>query len=284
VKAARFDYLRPASLQEALSALAASGPSARLIAGSQSLGPMLNLRLARPTLLIDIARLEALRSVTEFDQDLRIGAGVTHAEIEDGRYPLLRDHPWQRVAGTIAYRSVRNRGTVGGSLAHADPAADWMLVAWACDAQIEIARLAGSRLVPVSGFMKAAYTTVLAADEMIVAVRIPAALARADWGYYKVCRKVGDFAEASCAALFDARSGLARIVIGALDGPPLSLDSLARSVARDRCVPSDDAIAEALGSSPVASDAIARQMFTATVARAIARARGTEHHREAELA
>jgi len=284
VKAARFDYLRPASVEEALSALAAGGPSGRLIAGSQSLGPMLNLRLARPTLLIDIARLEALRTVTESHEGLRIGAGVTHAEIEDGRHPLLRDHPWQRVAGTIAYRSVRNRGTVGGSLAHADPAADWMLVAWACEAQIEIARVAGSRLVPVSDFMQAAYTTALAADEMIVAVHLPSALARAGWGYYKVCRKVGDFAEASCSVLFDAQSGRSRIVIGALDGPPVSLDSLARALAQDRRAPSDEAIADALSLSPVASDPIARRMFTATVSRAIARALGTDHHREVELA
>jgi carbon-monoxide dehydrogenase medium subunit len=244
---------------------------------------MLNLRLARPALLIDISRVEALRSVTESNGVVRIGAGVTHSDIEDGRFPSLRDHPWQRVAGTIAYRSVRNRGTIGGSLAHADPAADWILAAWACDARIEIARSGASRQLTLPEFMQAAYTTALAADEMLVAVCIPASVARSEWGYYKVCRKVGDFAEASCAVRFDAHAGQARVVVGALDGPPRGLDVLAQSVARDREVPTDLAIGEALDAAAVTADPIARRMLTATVARAIGRALGVEQSRELEL-
>ncbi len=284
MKAARFDYLRPASLDEALAALSGAAPDARLVAGSQSLGPMLNLRLARPSLLIDISRLEALRTVTESNGLVRIGAGVTHADIEDGRFPLLRDHPWQRVAGTIAYRSVRNRGTVGGSLAHADPAADWVLAAWACDARIEIVRTGSTRLLALDDFMQAAYTTALAADEMVAAVHIPASVARSEWGYYKVCRKLGDFAEASCAARFDPHAGQARVVVGALDGAPRALDALAQSVAGSRQVPTDRAIVEALDAAGVSADPIDRRLLSATVARAIARALGVEQNRELELA
>jgi len=120
MKAAQFEYIRPATLIEALQKLAQSGGQAKLIAGSQSLGPMLNLRLARPAQVLDVSSLSELRDVTLIEGRLRLGACVTHAELEDGRFEKLRGHPVQEMAARIAYRSVRNRGTVGGSLAHAD--------------------------------------------------------------------------------------------------------------------------------------------------------------------
>jgi carbon-monoxide dehydrogenase medium subunit len=121
MKAAVFDYVAPRSLGEAVKAIASSD-GAKLIAGGQSLGPMLNLRLARPRLLVDISRIDALQQIESRRDSLWIGAATTHARLEDEADGML-----QAVAGGIAYRSVRNRGTIGGSMAHADPAADWPL-------------------------------------------------------------------------------------------------------------------------------------------------------------
>jgi len=275
MKAARFDYLKPETLDQALRELARGDLNNRLVAGSQSLGPMLNLRLVRPDRLMDVSGLADLRTVKAEGGQLRIGAGITHAEIEDGRHPALRDHPWRRIAGTIAYRSVRNRGTIGGSLAHADPAADWLLAAWAAGAQIEIIRGTGTRIVPVHQFMLAAYTTVLEPDEMVAAVLLPESLGHAPWGYYKVCRKIGDFAEASCAVAIDPVRGVCRVAVGALDGPPVLLEGLAAELLDDidRSGPNwAERVARHVSLSLPDMDAIGHRRLIATVMRAVDRA------------
>ena len=125
MKAAVFEHQSAALVQEALALLA--GGHAKLMAGGQSLGPMLNLRLSRPQLLVDLAPMTELESVQAQGQDLWLGARLTHAAIEDGRHPALAAHPMREVAAGIAYRAIRNKGTIGGSLAHADPAADWVV-------------------------------------------------------------------------------------------------------------------------------------------------------------
>src|SRR5690606_33819162 len=203
----------------------------KAMGGSQSLGPMLNLRLARPAKVVDISQIEELRTVTELGDKIRIGAAVTHAEIEDGKFPLLAGHMMQGVAERIAYRAVRNRGTLGGSLAHADPAADWTLAITALGGQLEIVGPNGTRMADMPEFMLGAYTTELKEDEIIAAVHVPKKLDTTRWGYYKFCRKTGEFAEASCAAYFDSATGAARIAVGALDGAPKLLDDLAARVA-----------------------------------------------------
>jgi carbon-monoxide dehydrogenase medium subunit len=128
MKPAPFEHARPATLADAISALAAAGGSARVLAGGQSLGPMLNLRLAQPRLLVQVRHLPELAGVTADDDAVTIGACVTHAAIADGLVPDIGGNVLARVAGNIAYRAVRNRGTIGGSLCHADPAADWVTV------------------------------------------------------------------------------------------------------------------------------------------------------------
>jgi aerobic carbon-monoxide dehydrogenase medium subunit len=135
MKAARFDYMRAGDVAEALAALA-NTEGAKLLAGGQSLGPMLNLRLVRPALLVDVSRLKALQQLEDIGRAWRIGAGVTHARLEDLRGRLPGGEMLCEVAAAIAYRSVRNRGTIGGSLAHADPAADWPLALAALGASI----------------------------------------------------------------------------------------------------------------------------------------------------
>ena len=269
MKAASFDYQRPATLKDALRALADGGGAAKVMGGGQSLGPMLNLRLTRPKQVVDVSALAELRQVAAEGDQLRIGAAVTHAEIEDGVHPLLRDGLLQSVAGGIAYRAIRNRGTLGGSLAHADPAADWVLTMAALGALIEIASTTGTRRVPMERFMQGAYTTDLADGELLAAVLVPRLGPAARWGYFKFCRKTGEFAEASCAAVFDPSRKLARIVLGALDGAPQALPALAAQVARDAAMPSRDTLRSAVAAALPAKDAVDRKLMVAAVERCL---------------
>jgi carbon-monoxide dehydrogenase medium subunit len=275
MKAAKFDYIRPASVDQALSALREHGGQAKLMAGGQSLGPMLNLRLARPAVVIDISGLESLRGVTREGDMVRVGAAVTHAEIEDGLHAPLRDSPMRQVAAGIAYRAVRNRGTLGGSLAHADPAADWVLAMTALGARVEMAGADGVRHIAADALMQGAYTTAIREDELIQAVHVPAGGARARWGYYKFCRKTGEFAEASCAAWFDSASGQARIALGALDGPPRLLPVLAARVAQGGTAALDaGAIARDVADAMPDKDEAHRQLHAAAVERCLAQVTG----------
>ena len=276
MKAASFEYVLPATLVETLRALARSDGQAKLMAGSQSLGPMLNLRLARPAQVVDVSRLDELRSVELVEGRVRVGASVTHAEIEDGCFELLRGHPVQEMAARIAYRSVRNRGTVGGSLAHADPAADWILAARALNALVEVRAFEQApRLIKMQDFMLAAYTTSLAEGEVITALHLPRLSTQARWGYYKFCRKTGEFAEASCAVYFEPASATAQIVVGALDGAPVALETLASEVARSGlAVASEAAIEAALKGAIEQLDTLGRRMAGAAIARCLAQAFG----------
>ena len=124
MKPVSFDYARPADVPSALKL--AGGASAKLIAGGQSLGPMLNLRLSQPELLIDITAIDELKRAEASNDTLFLGSCITHADIEDGRIPDVTNGALPSVAAGIAYRAVRNRGTIGGSIVHADPAADWI--------------------------------------------------------------------------------------------------------------------------------------------------------------
>ena len=220
MKAAAFDYLRPPTAAAASTMLAAAAGMAKLIAGGQSLGPMLNLRLAQPEALVDLAAIAALAETRDEGDAVFIGAAVTHAAIEDGRVPDPTGGLLPRVATNIAYRAVRNRGTLGGSLAHADPAADWVNTMRLLDAVYLIDGPAGRREVASGDFMLAAFTTTLADDEILAGVRIARCSPQARFGYYKFCRKVGEFAEAIGAVLLDPARGIRRAVVGATAGAP----------------------------------------------------------------
>lgn len=228
MKAAAFDLAPAASLNEAVGALAGDG--AKVMAGGCSLGPMLNLRLARPSTLVDLRRIGELRTLQRSDAHLLLGAAWTHAEIEDGVVPDVTAGLMPRVAHGIAYRAVRNRGTVGGSLAHADPAADWVSTLTALDARLVIQGPAGTREAALPDFFLAAYTTNLADDEIITAVRIPVLSGTARTGYHKICRKTGEFAQAIGAAVVDAERGFARVVCGAIEAPPILLLGAAKAL------------------------------------------------------
>jgi carbon-monoxide dehydrogenase medium subunit len=228
MKPAPFEHARPATLAEAISALAAAGGSARVLAGGQSLGPMLNLRLAQPRLLVQVRHLPELAGVTADDDAVTIGACVTHAAIADGLVPDIGGNVLARVAGNIAYRAVRNRGTIGGSLCHADPAADWVTVLTALDAVAVLQSPNGARSVSVADFVQGPFRTALAPGEILRAVRVPRLADSARWGYVKACRKPGDFAHAMAAVLLTTQTR--RAVVGALGGKPLLLEGEAASI------------------------------------------------------
>jgi aerobic carbon-monoxide dehydrogenase medium subunit len=223
MKAAAFAYERPTDLSAALALVARADVTAKIIAGGQSLGPMLNLRLVEPDLVIDISGLSELKFAERRGNELVIGACVTHGDIEDGRIPDVTRGAMQRVASAIAYRAVRNRGTIGGSLSHADPAADWVAVLSALGAKVTLRSALGARDLLVGEFVTGALESALRADEILEAVRVPAMAASARWGYVKACRKSGDFAHAMAAVLIDPEYATARAVIGALDAAPVVL-------------------------------------------------------------
>jgi carbon-monoxide dehydrogenase medium subunit len=230
MKPAPLDYVRPRSLQEAAAFLSDEGANAKVFAGGQSLGPMLNLRLARPSKLVDIRHVPELRAVRADAKSFSIGATFTHAEIEDGVFEDFSRGLLPFVARGIAYRAVRNRGTVGGSLAHADPAADWISTMAAVGATVVIRGQAGERRVPAQQFLLGAFTSELSAAEILAAIELPRLTATARWGYYKVCRKTGEFAKAIGVAIQDPQLGLFRIA-GSTEGRPFLLVRSAETLA-----------------------------------------------------
>jgi len=271
MKAAAFDYTAPRDVASLVAALAAARGEAKLIAGGQSLGPMLNLRLARPRLLVDIGGVAALRRVEDRGDRWWIGAGVTHAQIEDGAAPLPGDGMLQSVAANIAYRAVRNRGTIGGSLAHADPAADWPLALAAMDATLHVRGPQGPRALKADAYMVGAYTTAIAEDEVIEGVEVPKLSAAARWGYYKFCRKTGEFPDAAAAVVLDPQRRVARAFLGALDTAPRALSGLADQLARTGQWTRDDCVRAVAQAAPEL-DAVACATHAAVLARAIRQA------------
>jgi aerobic carbon-monoxide dehydrogenase medium subunit len=226
MKPAPFEYRAAASAADALALLGSAGGAAyaKVCGGGQSLGPMLNLRLAQVDRLVDVSRLDALRGFALHDDGLVIGAAVTHARIEDGELPDATGGLLPFVAAGIAYRAVRNRGTIGGSIAHADPSADWISTMLLVDASMRIAGPGGERRVRAGAFFLGPFTTVLEADELLVAVEVPRASADACWSYRKTCRKPGEFADAIGAVWVDPQRDVIRAVIGAIDALPHVID------------------------------------------------------------
>jgi carbon-monoxide dehydrogenase medium subunit len=270
MKAARFEYVRPSDVGQALAALAKAAGSAKLLAGGQSLGPMLNLRLARPSLLVDVSRLEALARVDDIGSAWRIGACVTHSQIEDMRGRLAGGKMLCEVAAGIAYRAIRNRGTIGGSVAHADPAADWPLALAALGAVINIRSAGAARSVPLEQFVLGAFTTVLQDGEIIETIDVPKLSRAGRYGYYKFCRKTGEFAEASAAAVFDPEAGAARVYLAAVRPTPVPLAALAPRVAQEgKAAASEEAVMRAIAEAASDLDAVERRMAASATTRAL---------------
>ena len=220
-----FDYHDPLQLNEALALLDSYGEDAKLLAGGQSLGPMLNMRLLYPRVIIDINRIPDLGDYDLSANGMRIGGTTRQADLEDDeRMPVLQ--PLLAAAlPYIAHRAIRNRGTVGGSLSHADPAAEWGALALALDAEFVMRRNGDEvRSLPASDFYKGFLSTALRPDEILTEVRIPAWPARRGWSFREISRRHGDFAIAGVAAWLelDTRGLCVRAavaLIGAADRP-----------------------------------------------------------------
>ena len=229
MKATSFEYHRPASVVEASALLAQYDGDARALAGGQSLVPMLNLRLVRPAAVVDLSGLAELKSIEVSPSEVSIGALVTHSALEFSRESGATFDMLRHVAAGIAYRGVRNRGTIGGSVAHADPAADWPSCLLALDARISIAGPNGLRQMPIKDFILGSFTVDLQPGEILTRVHVPLLEASARWGYYKHTRKVGEFAEAIGCVVDDEAPGVFRIVAGAMSSPAVVLFDQARA-------------------------------------------------------
>ena len=200
MKPAAFGYFRPSSLEEALQQLAACGGSAKVIAGGQSLGPMLNMRLATPSDLIDLNDLTELAYIRDVGDSLAIGALTRHDQIAESRLvqtccPLLA-----QAAKTIGHYAIRQRGTIGGSLAHADPAAQLALIATTLEAKIEAVSEGGHRSLPARAFFQSVMATALAPNEIIHSVHFPKVAANEGTSYQLFNRRHGDYAIVAAAA------------------------------------------------------------------------------------
>jgi aerobic carbon-monoxide dehydrogenase medium subunit len=274
VKPVNFDYVRPKDVEASLSLLAGAGISAKVVAGSQSLGPMLNMRLVQPDLLVDITGVEELRQVKEDADGVVIGACVTHSDIEDGRATDVTRGALASVAHGIGYRAVRNRGTIGGSLTHADPSADWISILAALGASVTLRGLDGERTIPVEDYMLGALEADLRPGELLVSVKAPRLSRSAQWGYYKICRKIGEFAHAIGAFVVDPERGICRAVIGATESRPVVVPDARPIVADGASERFNSRAADELASSAGMKDPLDRQTHVVALRRAVEQATG----------
>lgn len=196
-----FDYLAPASLEEAVEALAQHGDEAKILAGGQSLVPLLAFRLARPSVLVDVNRVPGLDDVVLDGETLTVGALARERDVELA--PGLRDRCAMVVDAIeqIGHVAIRNRGTVGGSLAHADPAAEWTALALALDADLDVVGPAGSRTIAARDFLVTYFTTALAPDEVLTRIRLVLPNGRSGSCFLELARRHGDFAIVGTGAL-----------------------------------------------------------------------------------
>jgi aerobic carbon-monoxide dehydrogenase medium subunit len=249
VKPPPFDYTAPDTLEEALTLLGEIGDDARPLAGGQSLIPLLSLRLARPSHLIDLARVASMKAVAATDDDLAIGAMVRERQVEgDERVrrlaPLLAD-----ALPLIGHPAIRSRGTIGGSLSHADPAAELPAVALVLEAELVAeSRPRGRRAIPAADFFTGFFTTALEPDELLTSVRIPATAPGTGWAIEEVARRHGDFAVVGAAAMVrldgdTGRVGEARLALAGVSDTPVRLREVEQMLAGTEST--DEAFADA---------------------------------------
>jgi CO/xanthine dehydrogenase FAD-binding subunit len=264
MKPASFDYVAARSIDEAVAALVRGDGEAKLLAGGQSLVPMLNFRLVQPAILVDINRVPDLAYVAEASGGLCIGALTRHRLVETS--PVIAERfPIVAAAMThVAHLAIRNRGTIGGSLAHADPAAEWPMLALLLDARIATMSPSGARSIAAKDFFLGALTTALDAAEIVTEIELPAVAPGMGWGFEELARRQGDFAIAAVSVLVatgGSRCTEARIALvgggetarraaageALLRGQPLTPETIAAAAraVRDMATPSTDLHASA---------------------------------------
>ena len=274
MKAAAFDYVRPSSVTDAVALVGGSGSDkteCQFIAGGQSLLATMNLRVSSPGMLIDVSRLPELNATIEEQDAVRFGACVTHSTIEDGLVPDPSRGMMPLVASKIAYRAVRNRGTLGGSLALADPSADWVTVLPALGAKVVLASSRGRRAVEAAEFTTGIYETERAADEMILEISVPKLSSSARWGFAKFCRKSGEFASSIAAIVIDPARNYSRLVLGGVAGAPVVLRGASQAMMDAASPESIIAASEGdLNDRAELFDAYQRRLHSVMISRAIA--------------
>jgi aerobic carbon-monoxide dehydrogenase medium subunit len=196
-----FRYHHPGDSAEAVRLLSELGDEAKVIAGGQSLLPIMNMRLATPGHLVDISGIPKLRQAKASSANARYGSATTHMMFEYDLVPDVTSGLLRHAAAGIGYRAIRTRGTVGGSLAHSDPSAEWPTVMSALDAAVHAVSVRGVRRIPVRELLLGFFSTTLEPDELIIDVEVPRLPERTRWGMYKMARKPGEFAESLAVAL-----------------------------------------------------------------------------------
>jgi aerobic carbon-monoxide dehydrogenase medium subunit len=250
-----FEYHRPSSLDEVMALLSEHGDEGRLLAGGHSLIPMMKLRLANPAHLIDLGSVAGLKGIEESGGAVRIGAMTTQAEVIASellaaRMPILRETALQ-----IADPQVRYCGTIGGNVANGDPGNDMPAVMLALGAEFIVRGPSGERAIPARDYYRAAFTTALADNEVLAALRIPAPLAGHGWAYEKMKRKVGDYATAAAAVILVMQGGAcrdARVALTNLADVPLLADGAGQALIGTTV--DDAAIQRAAGAAAAITD------------------------------
>jgi len=283
MKPPRFDYHAPSTLDEALGLLADVGDEAVVLSGGQSLLPMLNLRLVNPTDVIDLGSIGGLDAIVMGDGFVEVGAMVTHRRMEVD--PVIAEVAplAQQAAGYIGYRAIRNRGTLGGSIAHADPAAEWPAVVVALDGAVELASVDGWRSVAGEDFFESLFTTAKRPDELVTSARFGTRFAD-HWGFSEFQRRTGDFAAVGVAVACVIESATvteARISIAGIAERPVRCIEAEVALMSGSNTPAADAAAAARDavdpvSDPHGSSAFRKRLVFAETLRAVAQALGTD--------
>ncbi|MEE4598889.1 FAD binding domain-containing protein [Streptomyces sp. DSM 41524] len=288
MKPAPFEYHRPGTSAEAADLLHRLGDDVKVIAGGQSLLPIMNMRLAEPAHLVDVSALPELRRTVTTAEGATYGAATTHMMFEHELVPDVTNGLLSHAAAGIGYRTIRNRGTVGGSLAHSDSSAEWPTVMSALGATVHAVSVRGERRIPVPEFLLGFFSTALDADELISAVTVPRIAAGTRWGMYKMARKPGEFAESLAVVQLRDTEGdgpAAAVWLGAARDVPVRLERVEEAIANapaSGLSPADltdplaaDIAADTTTASPHAGHAL--QLHAVTVHRALAAAERAPH-------
>jgi carbon-monoxide dehydrogenase medium subunit len=236
VKPPPFDYAAPDTVDEAVSLLKEHGDEAKVLAGGQSLVPLMALRLARPSVVVDLGRVAELRYVRHSDDIVRIGAMTTHRDIElDGflqdRSPMIRE-----AMSVLGHVAIRNRGTVGGSCAHSDPAAEWPALALVLDAEFEASGPGGQRTIAAADFFQSYFTTALEPEEVLTEIRLPLPERGTGSAFEEFSRRHGDFGIVGSAAVVHRSGGVisdARVALVGVGGTPVRSEAAAMMIGSD---------------------------------------------------
>ncbi|MCB5906129.1 FAD binding domain-containing protein [Streptomyces pinistramenti] len=253
MKPANFAYHRPGTCTEAADLLYRLRDDVKVIAGGQSLLPLMNMRLAEPAHLVDVSAVPELRRTDLTAEGATYGAATTHMMFEHQLVPDVADGLLSHAARGIGYRAIRNRGTVGGSLAHSDSSAEWPTVMSALGATVHALSVRGERRIPVTEFLLGFFSTALADDELITAVSVPRIAPGTQWGMYKMARKPGEFADSLAVVQVrdtGASTPAVSVWLGAAKDVPLRLKHVEKALA-DR---PDRSLLPADLSGPLAAD------------------------------